>query len=342
MPTDHAPVAVEPVAVAPVEPQLPVIDAHHHLFPDDAGPLRWGRYGLTELAADFDAGHQVVGSVFLECGAAYRTDGPPLLRPVGESEWLASLHTPPEMICGVVAFADVRAGAGIVPVLDGHAAALGDRFKGIRFVVGHDDSPELISTRWPLPPRTLVSPEVLAAVAAVAERQLTFETWVYFHQLDQVAELAAAVPQATIVLDHLGGPAAAGPYASRRTEVLAQWRDGLAAVAAYDNVVLKVSGLGFDPYLPPGAASPRTDVQLADYWAEPVHYALEVFGTRRCIAGSNFPVDGLQIDYVTTWNALKLLTATLPADGRDEVLCGTARSVYGLVTSGTGAGQAVP
>src|SRR5665213_2561495 len=67
-----------------LEPELPIIDSHHHLW--EAA----GRYLLEDYLADAGTGHNVVASVVIECGWHQRTKGPVELRPVGEVEFAAS------------------------------------------------------------------------------------------------------------------------------------------------------------------------------------------------------------------------------------------------------------
>src|SRR5260370_26902730 len=66
------------------EPELPIIDPHHHFW-DTA---QRGRYLLHELLTDMGGGHNIVWTVFLECRSMYRKDGPPEMAPVGEAEFV--------------------------------------------------------------------------------------------------------------------------------------------------------------------------------------------------------------------------------------------------------------
>jgi L-fuconolactonase len=63
-----------------LEPALEIVDPHHHLW-DRGGH----RYLLDQLLADTGSGHNITQSVFVECGSMYRADGPPEIKPVGES-----------------------------------------------------------------------------------------------------------------------------------------------------------------------------------------------------------------------------------------------------------------
>src|SRR5690606_23337306 len=68
----------------PLEPEMEIVDAHHHLWADQ----RRG-YDLGDFRLDTDSGHRVVQTVFVDCMTSYRTSGPEHLRPVGETEWVA-------------------------------------------------------------------------------------------------------------------------------------------------------------------------------------------------------------------------------------------------------------
>ena len=65
----------------------------------------------------------------------------------------------------------------------------------------------------------------------------------YHRQLPSVASLAQAFPETTIVVNHLGSPLGAGPYAGRADEIFPQWQRNLSEVAAYANCVIKLGGL---------------------------------------------------------------------------------------------------
>ncbi len=119
-----------------IEPELPIIDPHHHLWERPGN-----RYLLDDLLADTESGHNVVATVFLQCGAFYRTEGPEALRPVGETEFVAGVAAEGQRrgsrtraCAAIVGHADFRLGERIPAVLDAHVAASGGRFRGIRQV----------------------------------------------------------------------------------------------------------------------------------------------------------------------------------------------------------------
>ena len=118
-----------------LEPDLPIVDPHHHLW-DRPG---W-RYLLPELLADTGSGHNVVATVFVQCRAMYRADGPVELKPLGETEFVNGVaamsasggYGATRVCAGIVGHADLALGARVEPVLEAHLRLAGERFKGIR------------------------------------------------------------------------------------------------------------------------------------------------------------------------------------------------------------------
>jgi predicted TIM-barrel fold metal-dependent hydrolase len=142
-------------------------------------------------------------------------------------------------------------------------------------------------------------------VAALGRAGLSLDVWLYHPQLPELAALARAHDDVTIVLDHLGGPLGIGPYAGRREEVLAAWRPMVADVAASPNVVLKVGGIGMAIFgmgwhRREDGASPE---ELVAAWGEPIRWCIEQFGPERCMFESNFPVDKTSCRYADLWEA---------------------------------------
>ena len=315
-----------------LEPDLPIVDAHHHLWdwPGD-------RYLLEELRADTGTGHAVVQTVFVECTYGYRDDGPEALRPVGETEHVARLAavadaTPGPTVAGIVGFADLRLGAAVEEVLAAHVEAGEGRFRGVRHASAWDASDEVGNAHTDPPPGLLLDPDLRAGVEALGRAGLSFDAWLYSPQLGELVDLARRCPDVTIVVDHLGGPLAVGPYATRRPEVLAEWRTAMASVAACPNVSLKLGGIGM-PTIGPDwheRPEPPTSEDVAREWGPSVRWAIEAFGADRCMFESNFPVDGWTIGYGVLWNAFKRMVADASPAERDALFRGTATRVYRL------------
>jgi L-fuconolactonase len=202
--------------------------------------------------------------------------------------------------------------------------------RGVRVSAAHH--PDAGVRPW-AEPGLLVSPAFLRGFAAVAERNLSFEAWVYSHQLPDVVRLATEYPEATIVLDHYATPVglfgprgrSTGRTEAERRAILDRWSDDIAEVAACANVVAKHSGLGM-PVL--GWSGPVTTSQFRDTVAPLVTRTQELFGPDRTLWASNFPMDKPVVSLPGTIEALLDILGS-GADPR-RLLRDNARRVYRL------------
>jgi L-fuconolactonase len=315
---------IEPV----VDPEVPIVDPHHHLWPDGEGM----RYGRVQLEADLDSGHRIVDTVFVECGAGYRRGDDPMA-PVAETRFVASeaARSSRPSMGGIVAHADLR-DRRLTAVLDAHEEAGGGRFRGIRHAGSHALHPEVLTIPGRAPSGLYADAAFRAGVRALGGRGLTYDTWHYHYQNQSFAELARAVPDTLMVLDHFGTPLGVGPYASQRDHIFEQWRSDVTEIAACPNVVAKLGGLampdnGFGWHT---ADQPPTSDDFLAAQSRYYLHTIEAFGPERCMFESNFPVDRLSLSYRTVWNAFKKLAAPFSDDERDAMLRGTATRVYRL------------
>ncbi len=322
---------------AALEPDLPIIDPHHHLWDT---PER-GRYFLPELLADIGGGHTVVSTVFLECHAMYRQRGPAEMAPVGEVEFVNGIaamsasgnYGPCRVAEGIVGYADLRQGARVRDVLEAEIAAGGGRFRGIRQGVSWDNDASInkfVSRSVPL--HLVLDPVFREGFAQLAKLGLSFESWQYHPQLPDAIDLARAFPDTTIILDHVGGVLGVGPYSGRRQEVLAGWRKDIARLAECPNVNVKLGGMGmtsfgFDFH---EREAPPSSEELAEAWRQYVEPCIEAFGVNRCMFESNFPPDKQSCGYTELWNAFKRIAAGASAAEKTALFSGTAARVYRL------------
>ena len=152
----------------------------------------------------------------------------------------------------------------------------------------------------------------------------------YHPQLPELAELAGAFPETTIILNHVGTPILGGPYAGRRDEVFTEWQAGIAAVARHQNVYVK---LGAMPIRLPGHGAgarelPPSSQEVAETWRPWMETCIEAFGPKRSMYESNFPVQKRWCSYQVVWNAFKRLSAGASADEKAELFAGAARRAY--------------
>jgi L-fuconolactonase len=334
-----------------LDPSQPIIDPHHHLWDrrraDDyrEAPPTHARYLGDELMADIvGSGHRVLDTVFVECLSMYRAGGGAHAS-VGEVEFVqgvaamaaADLYGGDLRCCGgIIGYTDLTRGVVAGEALDSLAAA-GAGFRGVRQAHGFHPSPDVPSNHHPTRKleHLLGREDFRAGFSELAARGLLFECWGYHEQLPEVAELARAFPETTIVLDHIGGPLAIGPYAEDRKRALDQWRRGIETVAACSNVVVKLGGCGMPIYgfgfEDQNRPSPSSE-ELADAWAPWLRFALEAFGPGRSMFESNFPVDKVSCSYGNLWNAFKRIAAlaNLDPSARDDVFWRTAARTYSL------------
>jgi predicted TIM-barrel fold metal-dependent hydrolase len=316
-----------------LDPAQRIIDPHHHLW-DRPG---W-RYLLDEILADIRTGHDVRATVLVQARAFHRADGPEELRPVGETQFAAGVAAMCESgvygdlrVCaGIVGNADLTRGAAAGAVLDAHIAAGNGRFRGIRHSATWDPDPEMVNPAYSPAEDMLDTPGFRAGFAELGKRGLSFDAWLYFHQIPRLTRLAQAHPEVPIVLNHCGGVLGIRGYAGRRDEVFATWSANMRALASCPNVVVKcgglgmrLSGLGFED----GDAAPSSQM-LSDAWRPWMEPIIEVFGTARCMFESNFPVDKGGYGYAAGWNAFKRLAAGASATEKDNLFRGTAARIY--------------
>ncbi len=321
---------VEPV----LDPALPIIDAHHHLWVEGSAP-----YLLDEFAADVSDGHGIETTIFVQAHFGYRKGGPDYLAPVGETERVVAIAAAARarglatrVAGGIVAYADLTIGDRLDEVLDAHAAVAGPAFVGVRHSVSRDpEFPDGIVIR-PAPADLLADPAYRAGLARLAARDLVYDAMLYHRQLPELAAAARAVPELRIVLDHIGCIVGVGPYEGRDADNFRVWRAGLAQVAECSNVVVKFGGLGM---IVCGARwheapDPPASVTLAAAWQPYFDACLDLFGPERVMFESNFPVDKAMVSYRTLWNAFKRLTSGCSADERAALFAGTAADTYGI------------
>ena len=317
-----------------LEPDLPIIDTHHHLW---QRPNH--RYLLDELLADLYTGHNVVATVFAECHSMYRADGPGAFRPVGETEFVAGiaamsasgLYGSTRVAAGIVGFADLTLGDRAQEVLEAHMQASGGRFRGIRHSAAWDASPVIGNSRVD-GPHLLQQADFRPGLARLTALGLSLDAWVFHPQLADLVDLARAFPNTTIIVGHVGGVLGYGPYTGQKEAVFAAWKPRIAELAACPNVFMKLGGMmmrlaafdyGKEP-LPPSSA------QLADCWRPYMETCIELFGANRCMFESNFPVEKMGTGFAVLYNAFKRLAAGASAAEKLALFSGTARRAYRL------------
>ena len=214
-----------------LEPDLPIWDPHHHLWDRNSHQPIQPRYLLDEILDDIQCGHNIVSTVFIECGAMFKNDGPEHMKPVGETEFVNGIaamsasgnYNKLKIAAGIVGTVDLTIGALAGEVLDAHIKAGGGRFRGIRRAVAWDAADIIRNHRTNPPKGLLLQDDFRRGFAELGPRGMTFEAWCYHTQIAEVTDLARKFPETTIILDHFGGPLGTGPYAGNANEVFEVW-----------------------------------------------------------------------------------------------------------------------
>ncbi len=313
-----------------LNPELKICDAHHHLWSYAQSP-----YLTEQLLADLSGGHRIASTVHVECRHGWRSDGAEALRPVGETEFVlgcrAEAPGPTQVAAGIVAFADLNLGAQVRAVLEAQLQC-SDRVCGIRYMTAWDASEEIRNAHTDPRPRLLGEGSFRAGLRCVQELKLVFDAWLYHPQIPELTDLARAFPDLTIVLNHVGGPLGIGPYAGRRAEIFGIWEQHMRDLSRSPNALVKLGGMtmslaGFDWHkrdAPPGSA--EIAAALSPYYLT----CIDLFGPKRCMFESNFPVDKVSCSYTTLWNAFKRITQDFSAEEQQDLFHDTAVNTYGL------------
>lgn len=334
----HLPVREQWLALrteAVLEPELPIVDAHHHLW-DRPG----ARYLFPEYLADVGSGHNVIASIYAQCRSMYRDYGPVEMRPVGEVEFAndiaaqsaSGIYGRFHACTAIIGFADLTLGGDVVPVLEALVRSGNNRLRGIRNTTAWHADEAIRSNPQPPPPGLLSSDAFRAGVRCLARANLSLDIWAYHTQLGEVVDLARLNPDVPLILDHVGGPLGLGPYAGQRDAVFADWRAKMAELAALPQVAVKLGGLGMKVA---GFAfhehpEPPTSHELAEAWKPYIQTCIDLFGPVRCMFESNFPVDKGMVSYAVLWNTFKRIAQGFTLPEKSMLFSGTASRVYRL------------
>ena len=294
----------------------PFVDAHVHLW--DLGHIRYpwlsppfddsGPNGSTEaIARDYllddylaDAAKwNVVGLVHIDAGAAPE-------QALGETEWLEGIAAARGMPNGIVAFAPLDRD-DVEPLLEAHAAH--PHVRGIRQIVNWHRDPMRSYT-----PRDLTQDDAWRrGYGLLARYGLSFDLQCYAGQMPALAPLVARHPDVPVIINHVGMPVTSD------ADGVTRWRDGLRALAGFEHVSIKLSGLGF-------IHRDWTPARVRPFLTE----AIELFGTKRCMVASDSPTDKLFAPFDAYLEAYHALVADFSEDEKRDLFGRNANRIYRL------------
>jgi predicted TIM-barrel fold metal-dependent hydrolase len=344
-----------------LEPDLPIIDPHHHLWFRPRAFLdaleqqqhfmvqmllpmfrRHARYLLDEFLVDIRAGHNIRATVYLEAHAMYRAAGPVALQSLGEVEFAngtaamaaSGLFGDVGICAGIVGSVDLRLGDAAREVLQAHIQAAGGRYKGIRAPgVVYDSDPAILGAFGGVP-HLMLDPQFRAGFQHLEPLGLSYDAWQLEYQLPDLINLARAFPYTQIIVNHTGGLMGVGKYSGRTQERFEHWRENIRSLSQCANVAMKLGGLGTPTCGFPSSSSsqPPDSAQLAQEWRPYIEPCIESFGVERCLFESNYPVDGATASYPVIWNAFKRIASGASPSEKAALFSETARRLYRLDT----------
>ena len=287
------------------------------------------------LPADLREDHaehasRVEGVVHVQAG--WKTDRH--LGLVDETRWLERIDPKGATIRAIVGAAHLEA-PDLGEVLDAHAAA-SPRFRGIRDMLGSHPNPRVHD--FARRPELLFDEAWRAGYALLGERGLTFDAWMYHHQLADFAALAEEHTDTRFVLCHLGTPVAmGGEYAglgvtaAERERIEEEWRAALARIAEVPRARFKLSGM-LMPILGFGAerGEPMSRAEVVDRVGPFLSFAIDTLGIERCLFGSNFPIDKVSVEWATLVDAWDELLEGHDEEARRAFFAGNAREFYAI------------
>ena len=318
-----------------LEPELLIVDPHHHLWDRPES-----RYFFFDLLKDLQSGHNICATVFVECGAMYRKNGPSELRAIGEVEFAngaaamgaSGVYGELQVCAGIVGYGDLLLGERVASVLEQYIVVSSGRVRGVRQISAWHPNPAARGSLAKPPPDLLRQSKFRQGLATVGRLGLSFDAYMYHTQLSELVELARELPGVPIILNHTGGAIGIGPYSGKRAEVLAEWRVGILELATCPNVHIKLGGLGMRVFgFEFGARQrPPPSEELAAAWRPYIEPCIEAFGADRCMFESNFPVDKGTCSYGVLWNAFKRIAQGASDEEKAALFSRTAARVYRL------------
>ncbi|MHA7900468.1 MAG: amidohydrolase family protein [Henriciella sp.] len=322
-----------------IEPDLPICDAHHHLweFPGHD-------YLLDHFHADIKAGavghlgHNIISTVYVECTTSYADGDDAYVRYAGETAFIDGLaeacerrdDIKPQIAKAIIARVDLDDPDSLSEAIETHRRASPKRFRGFRHAVSWDTDPAIGKAHTDPKQGLLLDPKFQEGAAILAEHDLIFETVILHTQIEELTAFAKAVPNLTIVLDHMASIVGVGRFSGQHEAVFADWAPALEKLSKCPNVFVKLGGInmarhGFGWH---NRALPPTSDEIVTKTGRYYLHTIGCFGPERSMFESNYPMDKISVGYHVLWNAFKKMTANLTSDDRARLFCHTAESLY--------------
>ena len=321
----------------PILPNIPIIDPHHHLW--DVG---FGRYYIEELLEDINSsGHNILSTVYIMSSSntkIYSKDGLEEFKPLTEIEFATSEgkradHIPDNKVkvnASIVGSVDLTYGNKLQPVLEKAVNISEGRLKGIRMLLASHTDPRISSGAVKSDLGLMLHPNFIDGAKCIQDANLSLDFWIYHTQLNEMEKIARALPDLTIILNHIGGPIHLGEYEGKQAATHREWRSAMMRLSRIPNINVKLGGLGMavNGAKFHNSKFPPNSVQLSDVWKPWIYETIDMFGFDRCMFESNFPVDKGSCSYGALWNAFKILAKDMSVDEINKLFSKNAAKIY--------------
>ncbi|KJC63632.1 amidohydrolase family protein [Agreia bicolorata] len=279
------------------------IDAHQHFLDSTRFQYPWiteqmgtllGAHGIEQLVPELQS-NGVAATVVVQT-----------LSSTEETIELLRLAEEHDVVAGVVGWVDLTArdvGAALDRLLDSPG---GEFLKGIRHGVADEADPNWIARS-----------DVSSGLAEVSRRGLTFDLEIGVREAHAAAHVVAKHADLPFVIDHLGKPLIA-------PEVDPRWLDSMRELAALPNTTAKISGLVTE--------ADWNNWKASDF-VPFVEVAFDLFGARRLMFGSDWPVCLLAATYSQVASTATHLVQSLSRFEEQQVFERTAANFYKLTPS---------
>jgi predicted TIM-barrel fold metal-dependent hydrolase len=321
----------------PISPNIPIIDPHHHLW--DVG---FGRYYIEELLEDINSsGHNILSTVYIMSSSntkIYSKDGLEEFKPLTEIEFATSEGKRADLIpnnkvkvnASIVGSVDLTYGNKLKPVLEKAVNISEGRLKGIRMLLASHTDPRISSGAVKSDLGLMLHPNFIDGAKCIQDANLSLDFWIYHTQLNEMEKIARALPDLTIILNHIGGPIHLGEYEGKQAATHREWRSAMMRLSRIPNINVKLGGLGMavNGAKFHNSKFPPNSVQLSDVWKPWIYETIDMFGFDRCMFESNFPVDKGSCSYGALWNAFKILAKDMSDDEINKLFSKNAAKIY--------------
>lgn len=272
------------------------IDAHQHFWKYDPVRDAWIDTTMGALRRDFlpDDAAPLLRAAGIDGVVAVQAD-----QSEAETDFLLALAEGHPFIKGVVGWVDLRATDLVERLVRWQQSP---RLKGFRHIAQAEADD------------FLAGDDIARGVAILGEHDYSYDILVYAPQLPAAVQLVARTPGVRFILDHCAKPSIA-------TGEIRQWRAQMQRLGGHEHLWCKLSGLVTEAHW-----QRWTEADLTPY----LDVALELFGPRRLLFGSDWPVCLLAAEYGRVLEVVERWAMRLSAEERGAIFGGNARVAYRL------------